>query len=104
MENQCKFNTYWREIHEFAYNCNTVYETRAFYIWIYNLAERFFCDKCRRHFEQYLARYPVHLAPDPFEWAWRFHNEVNIRLGKDLYPIVQALQDMNNPVGCESCK
>lgn|SRR5690554_4702192 len=104
MENQCKFNTIWREMHEYAYSCNTVHETDAFNVWIYNLAARFFCERCKRHFQSYLLEHPVELSPDPFEWSWRFHNAVNIRLGKDPYPLVSALKDVNNPVGCESCK
>lgn len=104
MENQLKYNAYWREMHDFAYSCNTIAEINTFYIWIYNLAKRFFCDKCKKHFREYLFKHPVQDSPDPFEWTWRFHNAVNLRLGKDVYPLEQALHDVNNPVACESCK
>ena len=47
------------------------------------------CDECTQHATAYVRRFPPDFSGSCGlqTWAWRFHNAVNLRLGK---PIVDA--------------
>ena len=65
---------------------------RAFLELMKSLAQKFPCEKCRTHINEYLAKNPIEHywnGKNPsgeenglFTWSWNFHNTVNTRLGK----------------------
>jgi hypothetical protein len=59
---------------------------RATHRRIWAFVSRLPCAVCRDHAIRYLQRHPPDLAStDALQtWAWRFHNAVNARLGKQL--------------------
>lgn len=96
---------YWKEMLAFAHTANTYAEKQAFRIWIYNLAKRFPCDRCRPHFISYVEKNPPENSLDPIIWVVQFHNAVNKRLGKPVLSMKQALQKYNeNFNDCKNCK
>ena len=73
----------WREMHTKAAANNS----RSYFCgWVRNLWTRLHCDKCQQHLQEYLSACPPESAPDLFVWSWELHNEVNVRLGKPVYP------------------
>jgi hypothetical protein len=48
------------------------------------------CKKCRRHYTQVLAEYPVDSVTLPFEWSVTVHNIVNKRIGKPVMSVEEA--------------
>ena len=57
--------------------------------------EKLPCKECRAHSAKYFADSPPDLTNSgTFQvWAWKFHNDVNKRLGKPLLPL-SAYQQM----------
>ena len=55
------------------------------------------CKKCRRHYTQVLAEYPVDSVTLPFEWSVAVHNIVNKRIGKPVMTLEQAWDFWTQP-------
>ena len=76
---------------------------------VYEFIGRLPCQECRKHSSVYLDSYPPDLTDThTFQvWVWTFHNDVNRRLGKPLFPF-SAYQQMylsemcwaSQPVDC----
>ena len=76
---------------------------------VYEFIGRLPCQECRKHSSAYLDSYPPDLTDThTFQvWVWSFHNAVNRRLGKPLFPF-SAYQQMylsemcwaSQPVDC----
>lgn len=49
------------------------------------------CRACRRHFRRKLREVPV--TNDPFQWVWRYKNDINTKLGKKTIPLKQAQEE-----------
>lgn len=49
------------------------------------LGDHLSCPKCRRDTEEYMAEHPEG-RDDPVSWLWKFHNHVNLKLGKQVFP------------------
>jgi len=55
------------------------------------------CSKCKTHSKEYVSRHPLMEAVKDkdklsmFNWTVNFHNEVNLRLGKNLYTLDDSL-------------
>lgn len=104
MDSKCLMNSYWYEMMSFAMNSNTIETWNAFRVWIINLAGRFPCEKCRGHFQKYVIDNPVKKAQHPVMWVWKFHNNVNERLGKRPLGLREAVTAFVTNQNCESCK
>lgn len=65
--------------------------------------ELFPCDKCKEHITQYMKDYPLEKSENLFYWTWKFHNDVNKRLGKQefSYEVIYNVHFGNDK--CESC-
>jgi hypothetical protein len=52
------------------------------------------CPECRRHSLEYIQQDPPDLSSSQAlqVWAWSFHNNVNARLGKPLFPFTAYSQ------------
>ena len=76
---------------------------------VYEFIGRLPCEDCRKHAAAYLNNSPPDLTDThTFQvWVWKFHNDVNARLRKPLFPF-SAYQQMylsemcwaNQPVDC----
>lgn len=89
-------NGTWYTIHLMAKEATTDRGKEAFIVLMHNLAKSYWCEKCRRHINEYLQQHPIQLfwhyrdvdgnEIGMFKWAWSFHNAVNRRLGKAEVP------------------
>lgn len=85
-------NGTWYVIHLMARSAVDQQTKEAFIQLMNTLAQSYWCERCRRHMNDYLRSHPI--APfwnyrdvnsreiGMFKWAWQFHNAVNRRLGK----------------------
>jgi hypothetical protein len=93
----------WISIHTFAKGAFSEEQKRAFLVFITQLAQNFYCEKCQIHFLKYLEKHPIinywHRSEDTehgytisgmFIWSWEFHNEVNKYLKKPLLTLNEA--------------
>lgn len=71
------------------------------------LCNNFPCERCRRHMIEYVDKDPplnYFTIPDGmFYWSWKFHNDVNQRLGKPIIDYTTAKQWYNSGVCNENC-
>lgn len=65
--------------------------------------ELFPCDKCKEHINSYIKDFPIEKSENLFYWTWKFHNDVNKRLGKQefAYEIIHNVHFGSDQ--CESC-
>lgn len=73
---------------------------------LHYIAENFPCSICRPHFKQYLLDNPPEGAIDINAYMWKFHNDVNIRLGKPTITFEQYAEMYLTEKGynCASCE
>lgn len=84
----------WYTIHLKAYEATDDKRIDEFIDYMYLLAQKFPCKKCRKHINAYIESHPfedlVKLKNKEgrrigmFKWSWLFHNAVNTRLNKPL--------------------
>lgn len=77
----------WISLHIMAFvfpDDPTEERQKSFVDLLTNLSKNLPCQGCSKHFELYLAEHPVDAScrAKLREWLWRFHNAVNVRLGK----------------------
>lgn len=81
----------WNEIHENAAKVQRgFWSHRDFCDWMREVPRQLPCKICRNHAIAYLESNPPEYSHNAFDWAWRFHNAVNARLGKDFYDYNRA--------------
>lgn len=104
-EEDIRYRSYWFEIHTFAASASKGADRVVFEEWITNLSKRFFCTRCRKHFQKYIKNNPPEHAADPFEWTWKFHNDVNRRIGKPTISFEKAQNEWirSNASNCTKC-
>lgn len=54
------------------------------------ICSRLPCPECVEHAKRYIMLNPPEKADDIFVYTWRFHNNVNARLGKPQLPYEKA--------------
>jgi hypothetical protein len=98
---QTNLSGLWKKIHITALRCNDI---DKFADWIWEVCKNMPCD-CKWHALIYIQKHPPSdLVPTSsesdvniaFYWSWQFHNEVNKRLDKPLYPYETALEYYSN--------
>ncbi len=87
---------YIMHIISFNYPINpTEYHKRAYREFYTNIKDILPCEKCQRHYSQYLSTYPIspHLdnRANLIKWVIQVHNFVNQSLGKRTYTVAQVL-------------
>lgn len=71
--------------------------------WIRDQINHLPCETCRKHALVYLNNNPPE-SDNAVTWAWRFHNNVNRRLGKKTITLSECRkQYSDNSVPCKSC-
>ena len=75
----------WKKIHISGLKCKNVPKYTE---WIWEICVNLPCSECKWHMIDYINKNPI--EDDIFRWTWKFHNEVNKRLGKMEYPYEQA--------------
>ncbi len=94
----------WHWIHALAINypplSPTATDARAAFWRIWNFVTHLPCEECRMHATQYVLQNPPRLTTSrAFQaWVWRFHNDVNRRLGKRHIPYEEYLRLYNNEI------
>ena len=78
----------WKEIHLKSLTSST----DEFRVFLDSLPDRIPCEKCRRHYNAYRAEHPIHKNTNVLMWGIRFHNSVNLRLGKPVIPPPKAIE------------
>lgn len=75
---------YWTIIHQMGLAVETVSQLRDMDAAMRMIALSFPCQKCRPHFDAFVASRPFDgIEPHrAFEVTWRFHNSVNQRTGR----------------------
>lgn len=81
----------WQWLHDLArrYPVHAVHEDRELaHTRIYNFLSSLECPECKFHALEYFAKKPPNLSGRSalVYWTWEFHNDVNKRLGKKLFP------------------
>ena len=67
------------------------------------------CEKCRKHYNQYLKKYPIDNAlggsRDLLFWVYTMHNKVNQSTGvpKEKWPSFESVYKLYNSMRSESC-
>jgi hypothetical protein len=72
----------WQSIHLTAAFADNPEKRKYFNEWIRHQLANLPCGECIKHATAYLAKNPPEQSPDPFLWAWEFHNYVNKWLKK----------------------
>jgi len=77
----------WYSMHINAAWADTEEKKRCVIQQIKNLQEKFPCNECKEHFENYIRMHPLEITlnggPESlFLWTFNFHNAVNHRLKK----------------------
>lgn len=88
----------WNWAHNLAisYPANpSLADARVAHLRLMNFISNLPCAECRYHATCYVANNPPALASSlTFQsWFWRFHNAVNLRLGKPFYSYDRYLED-----------
>jgi FAD-linked sulfhydryl oxidase len=71
----------WYFLHEVVKHGDIKYEN-AFRNLMYILTVLYPCPECRVHIKEYLEHHKVKMTE---EWICDFHNDVNVRLGKEVF-------------------
>lgn len=91
----------WNKIHLTALKCEGPDGLKRFSEWIWNVCKNLPCGECKFHMLQYILTHQpddlITTSSDSeiniaFYWTWKFHNDVNLRLEKPLYPYESALE------------
>ncbi len=111
----------WNDIHQLAFDARTLTTQKEFIQFMNNVADKFPCDKCRKHCKEYMLNHPIKdyigikvvienktYALGMFVWSWKFHNSVNARLNKPLMRFETAyniyLDQSNCGISCNNSK
>jgi hypothetical protein len=103
----------WYEIHHKAHQATTKEAKIEFKRYMQELADgRMLCNTCRPHLEEYLRKNPIDVdlvllnkeGQDitMFKYSWKFHNDVNARLGKPFMPFDTAWKFFHHPEACST--
>jgi hypothetical protein len=65
--------------------------------FIDSVTNRLPCSTCRPHWLAFLEKVPPDFGPRYFSWTVLAHNEVNVRLGKPMMPLAEALEIWSGP-------
>lgn len=87
----------WHAIHETA----MMGDAFPFKRWMTYQIDHLPCERCRRHAQTYVKKHPI--SGDPVEWAWRFHNNVNTRLGKPTMTLENCVKLYRDGASCKTC-
>ena len=78
----------WKEIHLKSLTLST----DEFITFLDSLPGKIPCPKCTRHYIAYRAEHPIRKNTNILLWGIRFHNAVNLRLGKPVIPPNKAIE------------
>ena len=78
----------WKEIHLKSLKAST----GEFRVFLDSVSDRIPCEKCKRHYNAYRAEHPIRNNTNVLMWGIRFHNSVNLRLGKPVIPAPKAIE------------
>ena len=94
----------WLFYHSFAENMDETFYTtnkEACLEILRTISSRLPCSYCRQHAQRYLAAVSIRRLPtkDSFkEMVWAFHNNVNSRLHKPMYPYENLSEYKNRDI------
>jgi hypothetical protein len=111
----------WSVIHKRAYKATTKKLQKEFIEFMKETCYEFPCTVCRGHCTEYINNHPLEEYLNNsveiggkkeklgmFVWSWKFHNAVNMRLGKPImdWDTAHSLysNDSDEMVCSESCK
>jgi hypothetical protein len=103
---------YWAAMHIESANAATYEEKVQVANTIVKMISTFPCKKCREHGISYAAQHPlIHAVNDcdkmsVFKWVWKFHNNVNKKIGKNQMTFQKAVSLWSGKTFCvdESCE
>lgn len=100
----------WITMHVFALMSDEEQDRKCFVKFLEKVIENLPCKKCRKHASEYYRNNPISSSSSLFEWSWKFHNNVNQRLGKPIVVYEDAKKMYENAEllvddggGCSSC-
>jgi hypothetical protein len=105
----------WYSIHLKAYEAVNDNKIESFIDYMYLLAEKFPCSKCRTHINAYIDSHPFEdlrylensnkRNVGMFKWSWLFHNAVNTRLHKNIvdWETAWGMYDVEIEVCSKNC-
>lgn len=82
----------WEIMHTFSFSYPdnpTLQHKQSAYNFYSSIGILIPCENCSKHCKNYIYNNPpnVNSKTDLIKWAFAFHNEVNRRLGKDIYDL-----------------
>lgn len=107
----------WFNLHINSLKCENKVKKKKIIDDIEDMRKTFFCTKCRNHINLFCKKYPIFNCPivydqdgndiSLFRWTWLLHNHVNIRLGKPIMTLDEALDFYSNVLSnddtCNTC-
>ena len=84
----------WKTIHHFtmAYPWDpTPHDKQAMMTFLNSICYNLPCKECKMHCSQYMSKHPPNLTSscELQKWAFNFHNNINVRLGKPQFTVAQ---------------
>lgn len=100
----------WWNIHILALRANTQEKINEYIDYIKYILPKLPCLTCRNHATEYLKKHPleefININEGMFRWSWIFHNEVNVRLGKQIinyYTAINLFEDNESEICTDTC-
>ncbi len=105
----------WTILHRLALDADTREKSFTFCVTARSICEIFPCPICSSHAKRYIVDNPPEdyvdilalredgqVDPGVFLWTWKFHNSVNLRIGKPLisYESAISIHSSNTGEGC----
>lgn len=102
----------WYMLHVLAINAVDDKSKEAFIITVNSLCNNFGCDHCQKHFRRFIDEHSFtdywNIITEKkedigfFQWTWELHNNVNIKLNKQVLSLEKALLQYKSSV-CKNC-
>ena len=100
------WNTVWYILHIITYmypNNPTLFSQKRITRFFNNFSMKISCNECRKHYIKYIENNPILNIPNNknsyIKWLIDLHNDVNIRLNKQIitYEIANRMYNVSNP-------
>ena len=100
----------WYMLHVLAINATDDKLKEAFVITVESLCANFGCDHCQKHFRKFIDDNPFKdywfETYGFFRWTWELHNDINIKINKQImeYDVAYNQYKSSVCVNCEKTK
>ena len=94
----------WATIHTLALKADSDLESLAYGNFLNSLHFLLPCNACKHDFSKYVSAHGYPNIGNAFEWSVNFHNNVNRKLGKNIFTTEEARSQWFSDSCSYSCK